>query len=64
MTESMAQMQNLIEFAKAGNEGAVVLLREIIKGSAEGASDNAIVQIAEAILQIGIDDFRRAAERN
>ncbi len=64
MSEQMQFLKNLIASARLGNEGAVTLLRDVIRKSADSAPQKDVFRICEEIFRIGVELTDRQIERN
>jgi hypothetical protein len=59
-----AGLRALIERAKQGDHGAVASIRNFVRGCSENAPEPALLNIAQCLLEMRVDELRREAESN
>lgn len=64
MSRQTQVLAGLIDEAKAGTISAVEYLRRICSDAAKAAPEDALIEMAECVLRLGIDAGRKDAERN
>jgi hypothetical protein len=64
MHKQTAGLRKLIENAKHGNQDAVAIIRKFVRGCAENAPEADLLEIAQFLLGMRVDELRREAEAN
>jgi hypothetical protein len=64
MHKPTAGLRNLIDLAKHGDGDAVMLIRKFVRGCSENAPIPALLDVAQFLLEMRVDELRRDAEAN